>query len=254
MASEKINESHRHGRLPRHWARYRMRTLMGVVLSLGCGLAWFEHRASIQRRAVTAITRAGGAVSYDLEVNLLIPSQYGRLNVPRWLVDLVGIDHFCSVIDVDLWAGATDKELRHVGQLPRLKRLVVHSTMITDAGLSYLSNLTSLGLLEIDGTQISNAGLAHLKRLTRLYALSLVGTKVTDDGLSCLKGLWDLQVLRLPEGVSDDGIRELEEALPSTFVARGFPGSMQASGADTVVVLRPIAVLPVLDFGLAEDS
>jgi hypothetical protein len=51
----------------RKYLRFSMRGLIVVVLVMGAGLGWIVHQAHVQRDAVAAALKTGGAVSYDRE-------------------------------------------------------------------------------------------------------------------------------------------------------------------------------------------
>ena len=52
-------------RLPR--IRLSLRALMCLVLVFGCWVGWYVRTVQVQRDAVAAIKKAGGAVAYDWE-------------------------------------------------------------------------------------------------------------------------------------------------------------------------------------------
>jgi hypothetical protein len=49
------------------YARFRVRTMIVVVLVVGGGLGWFVGRARVQRDAVRSIERKEGGVQYGWE-------------------------------------------------------------------------------------------------------------------------------------------------------------------------------------------
>src|SRR5215213_10651885 len=120
-------------RLP---VRLSVRVLMVLVLILGCGLGWVVHRAHIQRDAVAAIERAGGGVMYEWQFKNGIPNPAGKPWVPKWLVDLVGVDYIGNAVYVISRTRKTsDAILESVGRLSRLERLDLSDSAVTDAGL-----------------------------------------------------------------------------------------------------------------------
>jgi hypothetical protein len=46
----------------RHWLRFSVRGLLGLVLVIGSGLGWIVHQAHVQRDAVAANKNFGGIV------------------------------------------------------------------------------------------------------------------------------------------------------------------------------------------------
>jgi hypothetical protein len=110
---------------------------------MGSGLGWIVRQAHVQRDAVATIENFGGIVHYDWEwaKGSLIPG--GRPGAPRWLVDLIGVDHFGHVSTVDLdRARVTDRELSQL----------------------HLRGLTNLSYLSLMDGQVSDAGIEKLKR------------------------------------------------------------------------------------------
>jgi internalin A len=91
---------------------------------------------------------------------------------------------------------------------------------ITDAGLVHLAGLTNLTGLRLEDTKVSDRGLKHLERLTNLESINLDGTEVTDAGLVHLKKLPKLSSVRLPRGVTDAGVKELQRAFPKASIDR----------------------------------
>src|SRR3954468_24090483 len=131
-------------RLP---VRLSVRTLMALVLLVGVALGWVVHRAQVQRNAVAAIERAGGGVYYEWQFKDGIPDVDGVPRVPKWLVDLIGLDYFGSAVYVIFQQGCRDQDLAQIGRLRQLERLDLGLSKVTDAGLVHLENLSRLQLL-----------------------------------------------------------------------------------------------------------
>jgi hypothetical protein len=204
----------------RRYLRFSVRELIVLVIVVGAGLGWIVRQAHVQRDAVAAIRKAGGTVRYSWEHGNTFP-RVGRPWAPSWLLDLIGVDFFDHVFDVNLSESSrpADTTLAEVGRLNQLQRLWLNDASVTDAGLVHLTGLTNLSTLGLGGAQVTDAGLAHLQGLTNLSRLGLNGTQVTDAGLSHLKGLTKLSVLMLDgTQVTDAGISELKRALPSLTI------------------------------------
>jgi hypothetical protein len=173
----------------RRFLRFSVRGLILIVVALGAGWGWIVRQAHIQRDAVAAIRKAGGAVSYNWEW------EYGRLFpggepwAPSWLGDLIGVDFFGHVTRVYLegTSGPADTVLAKVGRLNQLQRLFLNGASVTDAGLVHLKGLTNLDVIWLNDTQVTDAGLIYLNGLTNLSGLELNGTWVTDAGVNELK-------------------------------------------------------------------
>ena len=167
----------------------------------------------MERTAVIATTlTTGGHVSVA----------YGAPQGPGWLRKLMGDEWFIEVEHANCGSGTTDAELeRLVEEWPRLRKLWLFETKITDAGLDHLKGLTQLQDLELHKARITDAGLKQLKGLTQLRELELYGTKITDAGLVHLRGLTNLRYLGLTgTQVTYPAVERLRQALPNCSVER----------------------------------
>jgi hypothetical protein len=206
----------------RRWrkrVRFSIRALLVVVLVIAAGLGWLVRGARIQREAVAAINRARGSVKYDWEQH----AGPGKPRAPKWLEDLLGVDYFEHVTEVELSPSSksTHDVLLQVENLHQLDRLNLDGTSVSDSDLAILKRLGNLSYLSLYLTKVSDAGLAQLKGLTALASLDLHGTKITDLALAHIKGMTSLRMLRLHRTqVTDAGINELERALPSLTIVR----------------------------------
>ena len=135
----------------RRFLRFSVRGLIVLVLVIGAWLGWLVRSARIQRDAVAAITKAGGAsiMTGSGATGTVIPG--GRPSAPRWLVDLIGVDYFGHVIDVSFHTNteATDATFAQIGRLTQLWRLMLIESSVNDASLSHLKGLTDLHSLEL---------------------------------------------------------------------------------------------------------
>ena len=145
----------------RRWLQFSLRTLLVLMLALGCVCGWLASkikRAREQREAVKAIEELGGRVDWK-------PASGGMIRTAAaWVGKLMGEDW-----SVDVGA------------------VYLTGTPVTDAGLEHLRGLTQLQLLSLDSTRVTDAGLAHLRGLTQLEVLYLISTRVTDAGVNELK-------------------------------------------------------------------
>ena len=118
--------------------RFSVRTMIVLVLVIGAALGWVVHRARVQRDAVAAIRKAGGAIWYDWQFkgNSHIPK--GEPRGPRWLVEALGVDYFGYVTVVNGTRLFSDNELVPVESLGHLERLILHGSSVTDAGLAHV--------------------------------------------------------------------------------------------------------------------
>lgn len=109
-------------------------------------------------------------------------------NGPLWLENLIGKDftgHVVQVYQDGMWFD--DAHLAYVKSLPKLKRLMLLGTSVTDDGLAHLTELNQLEELGLENTQVTDAGLVHLKKMTNLKRLILIGTQVSEKGAENLQ-------------------------------------------------------------------
>jgi hypothetical protein len=81
-----------------------------------------------------------------------------------------------------------DEEMAILAQLPRLHRLDLTGSPVTDDGLRHIGRIAGLENLYLRNcAHITDAGLIHLEHLTTLESVWLHGTQVTDDGVQRLR-------------------------------------------------------------------
>lgn len=140
--------------------------------------------------------------------------------------------------------GLTDKRMKHVARLTRLRHLSVFEQRpeLSDAGLAHLAALKRLETLSLSGDMVSNAGLAHLAGFANLRHLSLSGCTVTDAGLKHLSRLDRLRSLELSETrVTDEGLKHLADLNELRLLFIGRSARVTAEG-----VARLRKALPAL--------
>ena len=153
----------------------------GFLLDCSIAVGWLaveRDHAEKQRRAIEEITRLGGGVWYDFEIDASDnPIQGAKPPEPEWLRNLLGDDVFWNVTTVAF--------IRPGDYLDVAAR---DGSSITDAGLVNLKGFTQLKELQLCSSQVTDAGLATLTDLSHLRWLDLSGPKITDAGLVHIKG------------------------------------------------------------------
>ena len=121
------------------------------------------REAERQRRAVEAVRKAGGWVSYDYEIGDIFPSR-GEPSAPAWLRRLIGEDVCSDVIGVGLQypAKVDDGILEHLRGLAEVKTLVLCGTQVRD--VEAFKGLTRLETLNLIGTQVTQEGVEELRK------------------------------------------------------------------------------------------
>ena len=192
-----------------------LRSAMLLVLLSGMWSGWRVNRANDQRRAVAAIRRAGGGISYSYP--FLVWKGYRNPNArpwaPAWLRNWLGDEFFQEVISVQFFnRPLTDHDLAPLASLDCLEELAISGAPITDGGLKYIANLKELRTLHLWETPgITDAGIAHLSSLTKLQTLALYRCSITDASLVHLRTMDNLEMLDLAEtGVMGPGLSHLD--------------------------------------------
>jgi hypothetical protein len=195
-------------RLP---VRLSVRALMVIVLALACSLGWVVHRASVQRDAVTAVGRAGGAVRYDWQFKdgKMVPN--GVPAGPAWLTRTLGPDYFDIVTNASLFGHVTDVQMDSIANLDRVDTMILDPRGLSDEGLAKLDKMTGLRWLTISGSNVAmDTRIMPLKTMSRLQGLTIAGTDITDSGLLHLSGSGRLELLDLARTkVTDSGLARL---------------------------------------------
>jgi hypothetical protein len=126
---------------------------------------------------------------------------------------LVQLEEMRDLQELDLRiCKISDKDLKHLRRLTKLRTLWIGGNDISDDGLRQLKDLRNLEALRLNSTKISDNGLTHLSGLSKLRELDLSYTKVTSDGLIKLKELSSLEGIYLTDTlVSDSGMQHLAE-------------------------------------------
>jgi internalin A len=167
-------------RLSRPKFTLTVRGMMIAVLLVGGTIGWKVRRAAIQRRAVAAISRAGGHVVYDFQIKAVREDDDNPQPwAPGWLRRVLGDEWFQEVNEVFL----TDTDLTETKQ--------------SDDLLAAVTTLDRLEKLEIDMQAINATSLVPLIRLTRLKELTLVPDQTTDSWLADLEKIRFLETLYL---------------------------------------------------------
>jgi Leucine-rich repeat (LRR) protein len=152
-------------------------------------------------------------------------------------------------------AGVTDAGLAGLQDWVHLRSLSL-PVRITDAGLLHLAKLTSLQSINLASLKnIKGPGLAGLKNATALKELDLSGLPLTDAGLAGLEDWKHLEVLELPEHITDAGLLHLAKLTKLQSVnidsLKGLKGP-GLTGLKHATALKKLDLsrLPITDAGL----
>jgi hypothetical protein len=192
--------------------RFSLRTFMGGVTLFCILLAWQLHRARQQKEAVGAIKTAGGWVHYDYQRPDSLTNNFDPLATPwepPWLLDLLGIDFFHDVVEVNMVYNDDSKPRQdnhgpavniapQLAHFPRLRWLLISGPYIDDDGMAAVGRLKRLeSFYQWNGEHITDVGVAHLRDMPRLKYIHLGMSQVGDRGLAALSRLPNLEGLSM---------------------------------------------------------
>jgi hypothetical protein len=93
-------------------------------------------------------------------------------------------------------------------EFPKLRRLSLHNTLITDEGVEQLTRL-DLKSFEISSPNVTNAAMASIVRCKNLGWLCVSGTQIDDDALPRLQELPHLKGFAGMRAMTNEGLRHL---------------------------------------------
>ncbi|MCU0959900.1 MAG: hypothetical protein MUF48_07320 [Pirellulaceae bacterium] len=174
----------------------------------GARLSWNK-----KNRIVAVSLKGNDANDHALALASRLPGLRAVVVVaePRSQLTNNGLAPLTALPDLELLSvtgdRVSDAALQHVGQLPKLRTLVLN-TNITDAGLDMLAGLTRLEQLDLSQTRITDVGIANLTNYPNLHTLILNSTAITNEALETIAGLKTIQKLYLGNTAVDDGAIE----------------------------------------------
>jgi len=160
------------------------------------------------------------------------------LNVRMTRVTSDGIRHianFSNLESLTLMNAILDRDIEVLcKRLPRLQRLMIISSNITDASLEEINNLHDLRELQLTGCErITDGGLEKMKGLSNLRTLWLSCTGVTDVGMQHLTVLTNIQTLVLTNcRITDQGLQYLSQLPNLTTLSLSYCYMVTPAGVD----------------------
>jgi len=201
---------------------FSLRLFLFAITLFCVWLAFHTQRCQRQRAAVTAIKNYGGWIRYDFQYR---NKKFGSENsswVPKPVLDLLGVDFFHSVVDVNLVCSedsgkrednpATDlAPLALVADLSKVKTLMLQSTQVDNDSLKHVARINRLKTLYMFNVEnISDEGVTHLAGSKNLESILLTNASITDDSLETFATMPNLKELTLQfNRFSDNGIKHL---------------------------------------------
>ena len=142
------------------------------------------------------IASLGGKVERDAKGNIVAVNLRGS-----WVsdVELIDIARLPKLERLDLsHTRITDEGMLNLKPATGIRELnLYYAELITDQGMSAIRNWTMLRRLNVRGTRISNGTLEIVSHLPHLEALDIANTQVTDNGLDLLIALTGLKELAI---------------------------------------------------------
>ena len=207
--------------------RFGVRALLLLTTIIAVWLGIHLQRTKAQRQAVEAIRAYGGWIRYDYQFP---KGTYGHNDfdgkalprVPVYLVQLLGVDFFQSVVQVSLNysedsgrrlenSNQSDSALQHLPSFPNLRVLLLSEGQASDDGLKFVGQLKHLEYLYMwDVHNVSDVGIRHLANLRKLKYLHLSTSRITDESLAVFAGFRRLEGLSLQyNNFTDSGVMQL---------------------------------------------
>ncbi len=145
--------------------------------------------------------------------------------------------------------------MKRVKAMPKLTKLSIAGSRVTDAGLAAVAGLTELDTLAIHGlTGLKGSGLQHLKALTKVRILNLGTTGITDEGFAGIQGLTQLQTLQLPLGLTDAGFVHLKGLTELLDVEFGRMPGLKGPGLQYLADKKNITALALTETGVTDEG
>lgn len=196
-------------RRERRWWRYSLRSLFLLTTVLAAACSWFAvraNRAARQRDAVAALTKLGGFVCYDYQLDSRSPVPPWHPREPLWMQKLLGVDFFADVVSVTL---GCDRELGYLGNLPRLKSLRIDDSgspefAITRAGLKAIGGVTRVEELEIVLDECDDSALEPISKLANLRFLFVCCPNMRGGWLRYVERLGAIKTIEVHDGGASD--------------------------------------------------
>jgi hypothetical protein len=189
--------------------RYRLSTLLIVVIAFSMALGIYRHRAEVQKRAVRTISGKVWSVAYqgvlfDQLPDYVAPYESRDPNYPTWLLDRFGRDYVGTVIAVSISDDYRDNLRYERGE---------DQSKIGPRVNPWYPDPEPEEMIDVqDGT------VEHLASLRGLIVLDLAETNVTDENLAQLSRLSNLRHVRLGNAVTKSGVDQLQRVLPEAVI------------------------------------
>ena len=153
---------------PRSWPKFSLRAFLLAIPLVALAMAYYQSE-------VMRLKRQHDAASYlvDEGVSLQwreLPSGI-RSSVLTWLIGPEAVRH-CVVVQAQN-TNLSDRDLRHLRDMPYVQQLYLDGNPISDVGLEHVATLRQLRELSLSDTKVGNEGIQKLAGLLALESLVL---------------------------------------------------------------------------------
>ena len=183
--------------------RYRIRTLLILTTIAALHLGWTTFNAEKRQNAIELLKANHAHIEFGddlagswwsrgfldddlfrvvIHVTLLPDS-------PTPMDELLSeLRNLPEIARLELIGSATDHGLHQVAQLQNLRQLLIfHCRGLTNEGFSRLGELKRLKYIMIDGLAIDDGVLVHLAEILALDAIRIEHTQISADGIANLR-------------------------------------------------------------------
>jgi hypothetical protein len=154
------------------------------------------------------ILKLGGLVERDRGSDVVAVNLAGRWLNDSEMIDLAALPKL-ERLDLS-HTRISDEGLLHLRPARQIQELnLLYAEQITDQGMNAIRDWRALKVLNVRGTRITDGTLAIASRLTQLDSLDIAATAVTENGLAGLIPLVHLKHLALGQNRLNDNALEV---------------------------------------------
>jgi len=190
--------------------RYNLRALIALFLCFGPVMGWLAHlhrQVQRERAALTEIRDIQAKMTAPMDAWIDNALDVESVQLPWWLAwdgerdfeQAVGVGFKFGWYDeqLDPETEISDREMRLIAAMPRIKRLEIPHSEVDDTGLAHLASLRHLETLDLSATKITDRGLRHLAHQRSLKELKLNNMAISGAGIQYLARCPQLQALEV---------------------------------------------------------
>jgi internalin A len=189
------------------------------------------------------IAGLGGKVQRDTAGNVVAVNLRGT-----WVddVEMIDIARLPKLQRLDLsHTRITDEGMLHLKPASQIEDLdLYYAEWVTDQGMTAIKNWKKLKRLDVRGTRISNGTLEIVSHMPQLEALDISNSQITDNGMDMLITLTNLKELSLGQGrgsAADLGFLRVLTTLTSLDIGGAKPTPPDMGGRQVdAAALRPL--------------